>query len=74
MMTVRDVAARLRCAVSTVYQLVESGRLAAFRIGPNEGSIRVSEEQFQTYLDACRSPAERPAPKPPQPRLKHLEV
>jgi excisionase family DNA binding protein len=55
MLTVPEVAERLRVAVSTVYALVESGKLGAFRIGPNDGAIRVSEEQLQAYLDACRS-------------------
>ena len=55
MMTVPEVAERLRVAVSTVYALVESGKLQAFRIGPHDGAIRVSEEQFQAYLEACRS-------------------
>ena len=54
-MTVPEVAERLRVAISTVYALVESGKLQAFRIGPNDGAIRVSDEQFQTYLEACRS-------------------
>lgn len=55
MFTVPEIAERLRIAVSTVYALVESGRLGAFRIGPNDGAIRVSEAQLQEYLDSCRS-------------------
>ncbi len=55
MMTVPEVATRLRVAVSTVYALVEAGKLGAFRIGPNDGAIRVNDEQLQEYLDACRS-------------------
>ncbi len=55
MLTVPEVAERLRVAVSTVYALVESGKLGSFRIGPNDGAIRVSEEQLRAYLDACRS-------------------
>lgn len=55
MLTVPEVAERLRVAVSTVYALVESGKLQAFRIGPHDGAIRVSEEQLEAYLNACRS-------------------
>lgn len=55
MLTVPEVAERLRVAVSTVYALVETGKLGAFRIGPNDGAIRVSEEQLETYLNTCRS-------------------
>ncbi|MFO1003807.1 MAG: helix-turn-helix domain-containing protein [Planctomycetaceae bacterium] len=55
MLTVPEVAERLRVAVSTVYALVESGKLGAFRIGPNDGAIRVSDEQLAAYLNACRT-------------------
>lgn len=55
MLTVPEIAERLRVAVSTVYALVETGKLEAFRIGPNDGAIRVSEEQLREYLDGCRS-------------------
>ena len=55
MLTVPEVAERLRVAVSTVYSLVETGKLQAYRVGAHDGAIRVSEEQFQTYLEACRS-------------------
>lgn len=65
MHTVPDIAARLCVAVSTVYALVASGKLQAFRIGPNDGAIRVSEEQLQAYLDACRSvPHSAPGAEP----------
>ena len=55
MMTIREVAGKLRCSLSTVYELVEGGSLEAFRIGPNRGTIRVSEEQLNMYLNANRS-------------------
>lgn len=74
MMTVREVADRLKCAASTVYQLVETGRLGAFHIGPNGGSIRVSEDQLKQYLEDCCSLPRVPVRKPPRPRLKHIEV
>ena len=75
MMTIRDVAGRLKCAASTVYQLVETGKLGAFRIGPNGGGIRISEQQLEEYLESCRvAPQERIARKPPRPRLKHIRL
>lgn len=65
MLTVPEIAERLRVAVSTVYALVELGKLQAFRIGPNDGAIRVSEEQLETYLNTCRSlPHSEPADSP----------
>ena len=75
MMTIRDVAGRLKCAASTVYQLVESGKLGVFRIGPNGGGIRVSEEQLNEYLEACRVTPREPEPKrPPRRRLNLTHV
>ena len=65
MMTVPEVATRLRIAVSTVYALVEAEKLGAFRIGPHDGAIRVSEDQLRAYLDACCSlpHSENPIPE-----------
>ena len=62
MMTIREVAEKLRCSLSTVYELVEGGSLEAFRIGPNRGTIRVTEEQLKTYLDGSRSLPQSPTP------------
>ncbi len=78
MLTVRDIAARLRCGVSTAYELVRSGRIQSFRIGRSGGSIRVSEEQLQVYLESCMSsepdePAQ-PRPTPSRVVLKHLRL
>ena len=66
MLRVSEVAVRLRVAVSTVYALIETGKLQAFHIGPHDGAIRVSEEQFQMYLEACRSipHSANPGPEP----------
>ena len=45
MLKVNEVAERLRVSSSTVYNLVEEGRIACYRIGKGRGSIRFSEEQ-----------------------------
>ena len=55
MLRVREVAERLRMSSACIYTLVETGKLQAFRFGPHNGAIRVSEEQFQAYLEAYRS-------------------
>ncbi|WP_145383197.1 helix-turn-helix domain-containing protein [Botrimarina mediterranea] len=74
--TVAMVAERLRVSRTTVYQLVESGKLAAHRVGGGRGAIRVSEEQLAEYLHASCSQANasQPAPKPPTRRLRHLRL
>ena len=74
MMKVADIAKRLNCAPSTVYELVESGQLPAYRIGLRRGGIRVTEEQLQEYLQACESRAAAAQPRPPRTRLKHLKL
>ncbi|TWT96127.1 Helix-turn-helix domain protein [Botrimarina colliarenosi] len=74
LLTVAMVAERLRVSRTTVYQLVESGKLGAHRIGGGRGAIRVSEDELAAYLQRCRDTAANntQAPKPPARRLRHL--
>ncbi len=46
---VREVAARLRISISSVYTLIDSGQLVAHRVGARRGKILVSK----TDLEAC---------------------
>jgi excisionase family DNA binding protein len=48
LLTIREVAARLRVSVSLSYALVNSGELKCHRI---KSAIRVSEEQIAEYLE-----------------------
>jgi excisionase family DNA binding protein len=75
LLTVRDVAKRLAVSASSVYALVETGRLACHRIGIGRGTIRIDETDLAAFLDACRS-APRPAPRraSTRPQLKHLRI
>ena len=73
MLRVNQVASRLSCSASTVYALVESGRLGHHRCP----GVRVSEEQLATYLE--RTKRERGKPdsvkaQPPRPRLRHITL
>jgi excisionase family DNA binding protein len=76
-LTVRETADRLRVSSSSVYLLVESGRLAHHRIGARRGAIRISENDLEAYLAQCRNeptadtPARAPVASPP---LKHIKV
>ncbi len=47
LMTVSEVAERLRVSTMTVYRLIKSGELRALRIGK---SYRISAEDFDAYL------------------------
>lgn len=49
-MKAAEVAERLNCSVSTVYDLIESGRLEHYRCP----GVRVSEEQLACYLEETK--------------------
>jgi excisionase family DNA binding protein len=69
-LTVADVAERLKCSRALVYAIIESGQLGCYRIGlGKQGGVRVSEEQLSAYLhDREQSPAFQATP------LKHLRL
>lgn len=49
LLTVAEVAAELRVSTMTVYRLVNSGEVAAFRIGKN---YRIKRGDLDAYLHA----------------------
>jgi excisionase family DNA binding protein len=71
-LTPRDVANRLGVSLATVYALLASGKLTAYRIGIGRGTYRVSEDQLSAYLASAEPP--KPAATAPASsvRLKHL--
>ena len=58
LLTVKEVARRLRVSASLVYQLVDSGKLGCHRIGNGRGAIRIRPDDVDTYLRTCRSSPE----------------
>ena len=70
MMTVEDVARRLKMSDGFVYNVVASGRLKHHRFGKGQGGIRVSEEQLAEFLRLTERGGEEekvvpmPSPKP----------
>ena len=73
MLTVRQVAQRLNCSMSTAYLLIESGRLAHYRCP----GIRVSEAQLADYLETTKcGPRQESDAGPTSPRLhlKHITI
>ena len=78
MLTVREVAARLRVSPTCVYQLIARRRLACHRIGAGRGTVRVAEEDLDDYLHSCRKEKTKDEgnPRSPRPsrRLKHLRL
>jgi excisionase family DNA binding protein len=73
LLTVEDVAGILRCAKSTVYALLDSGKLPSYNVGPNGGAKRVSEADLEAYLESCRHEGKR-SPARSTSRLRHLKV
>ena len=51
MLTVKGVSKRMGMSISFVYQELRSGNLEHYQIGKAKGAIRVSEEQFASYLE-----------------------
>jgi excisionase family DNA binding protein len=51
MLTVPEVAKRLKVSVRLVYKLVEKGDISSYRIA---SAIRVTEEDLQAYLSEVR--------------------
>lgn len=47
MLTVQEVAERLRVSELTVIRLIESGEIVAHRVGKQ---LRIAEEDFAAYL------------------------
>jgi excisionase family DNA binding protein len=73
MLKVAQVAERLNGSVSTVYNLVESGKLGHHRCP----GIRVGEEQLAAFLEGTkkeREPVSSPRSTGPRPRLKHITI
>jgi excisionase family DNA binding protein len=76
-LTVHEVADRLRVSQSSVYLLVESGRLAHHRIGARRGAIRISEDDLTAYLAESRQDQRRESAAAPlisPPKLKHIKL
>lgn len=71
----RELADRLNVSLSTVYGLIESGKLACHRIGCGRGAVRVSEDDLTEYLESCRSkPKAVPVQSIHRTRPNHLQL
>lgn len=69
----REVCEILRCSKSTLYSLLESGKLVGHRCP----GWRVKEADLLTYLERTRQgppPADRDARRSPRPNLRHVKL
>lgn len=51
MLTIKDVATRLKIGLSTAYRIVEDGDLKGKRIGRGRGTIRVRPVDLERYIN-----------------------
>ncbi len=76
MFKVPEVAKQLNCSISTVYGLVDAGKLVAYRIGVGRGALRITESDLLAFLESCRTKKAERTPKPsrPRPHLEHIRL
>jgi len=79
MHTVKQVAQKLNITAQSVYQLIQTGKLPIHRFGKGRGTIRISQEDLDQFIESCRhvaSPQDVPhVSRPPrQPPLKHIRL
>jgi excisionase family DNA binding protein len=72
LLLVAEVADRLRCSVSTVYALLETGRLVGHRCP----GWRVKADDLQAYIEGTKKePQLRPErSRGPLPQLRHIKL
>ena len=74
MLRLAEVAKRLNCSLSNIYNLVDSGRLPVIATGAGGRGLRVTEEDLQAFIENGRH-GRRPEPWPAKSKavkLKHL--
>ena len=80
MLTVKEVADRLRVSTALVYEWVESGELPHYRMGASgkRGAIRVDEADLGAFKAGKKKERRRETPPPVRRaaplKLKHLRV
>jgi excisionase family DNA binding protein len=76
LLTVKEVAERLRVCPATAYELIRQGKIRSLRVGTNRGVIRVRELDVEEYLSAGTQQVAQPNQllPPVRIRLKHLRL
>jgi len=75
LLTVKEVAMRLKMSPSLVYRLIEHGKLCCHRVGSGRGRIRISENDLDVFLSKCRQDQQDVVKKPRRrQQLKHLKL
>lgn len=74
MLKLREVAERLRISLACAYALVETKKLAHYRIGVGRGAIRVTEEQLAAFLASREQGPSTPSVRVTVKPLKNLSL
>lgn len=74
MMTVAEVADALNLSCSAVYELIATKKLSAYLVGARRGSIRVSDEQLDEYLDSCKTEGSGGGTNHRRSSLRHIKL
>lgn len=75
LLTVKEVAARLRLSLAETYKLVQNQAIVHFRVGPGKGAIRIELEALDAFLEKRRvgQAPKKPVPKKIDPPLRHVQ-
>lgn len=60
MYRVRDVAKHFSVSTTTIYRAIESGQLAALKIGTGQGTLRITGAAVTAYAKACAHTTNNP--------------
>lgn len=63
LLTVKEVADRLRCGLTNVYALFGTGELRGMRVGRGRGGIRIHQDALMEFIDGRLKKAEPPLSK-----------
>ncbi|MEZ6033208.1 MAG: helix-turn-helix domain-containing protein [Planctomycetaceae bacterium] len=76
LLTVREVADRLRLSIASVYVMIRQGTLIGHRLGGRNGAIRIRPEDIEACLQSTELVPASPKPKqaPPRVKLKHIRL
>lgn len=76
LLTVKEVACRLKLSESLVYRLIERKQIACHRVGTGRGRIRITSSDLEDYLQRCKQGVEKTQNRKTRQRyqLKHLKL
>ena len=60
LLTVRELAERLRVSLATTYQLLKQGKIPPIRVGARGGGLRVRVSDVEQFLAAMTQPGAAP--------------